>query len=222
MALAQVTHRGHVRHSPQLGNTVFTTEPTDVACDIMARLKRETAPLHAELDAMVAPMLSERPRYRTLLAGLRDAYRVIERELARHAVQLARAGYDVAERTKLPWLDDDLTALAEPEPTAPPRSYDLDDASAAFGAVYVVEGATLGGQVIARQVIPAISLSPERECRFFTAYGAATGERWRETRDAIVAHLATTDASDAATVTIAGARITFSLISAALRARMRS
>lgn len=213
---------GHVRHSPELEDTVFTTEPTDVACDIMARLKRETAPLHAELDAMVAPMLAERDLYRTLLAGLRDAYGVIERQLTRHAAQLARAGYDLTERTKLCWLDADLTALYASEPRAIRTSYALADASAAFGAVYVVEGATLGGQVIARQVIPALTVSAERGCRFFSGYGAETGERWRATRDAIAAHLASTVAPDAADETIAGARMTFSLIGATLRARIRS
>ena len=201
---------------------MFTTEPADVACDIMARLKLETAPLHAELDAMVAPMLAERAQYRMLLAGLRDAYVVIERELARHAAVLTRVAYDVARRTKLCWLDIDLAALWESAPSAIRTSYALSNASAAFGAVYVVEGATLGGQVIARQVIPALALSPERGCRFFTGYGGETGERWRETRDAIVAHLASTDDGDAANGTIAGARMTFSLIAAALRARIRS
>ena len=188
----------------------------------MARLKRETAPLHAELDAMVAPMLAERAQYRTLLGGLRDAYAVIERELARHAAELVRVGYDVAQRAKVCWLEDDLIALSEFEPSARRTSYMLPNASAAFGAVYVVEGATLGGQVIARQVIPAFALSPERGCHFFSGYGAETGERWRETRDAIVAHLASTGDLGAANATIAGATMTFSLIGAALRARIRS
>ena len=199
---------------------MFTTEPTDVACDIMARLKRETAPLHAELDAMVAPMLSEWTRYQVLLAGLRDSYVVIERELARHAVPLARAGYDLTDRTKLTWLEEDLASLRAPEPTVVEAHYSLVDASAAFGAVYVVEGATLGGQVIARQVMPA--LSGERGCRFFTGYGTDTGVRWRETREAIMAYFASTDDLDAGNATIAGARTTFSLIAAALRARIRA
>ena len=201
---------------------MLTTEPADVASDIMARLKRETAPLHAELDAMVAPMLAGRAAYRLLLAGLRDAYGVIEQELARHAVQLARVGYELGERTKLAWLDEDLVALSGPERGAKTESYMLAKVSAALGAVYVIEGATLGGQVIARQVIPELALSPERGCRFFTGYGADTGARWRETRDAIAAHLATTDAPDGANDTIAGARVTFSLIAAALRTRIRS
>lgn len=201
---------------------MFTTEPTDVAHDIMARLKRETAPLHAELDAMVAPMLSDRGRYRVLLAGLRDAYGIIELKLARHAARLARAAYNLAERTKLRWLDHDLSVLRESEPRVIRVRYELPNASAAFGAIYVVEGATLGGQIIARQVIPALGLSPERGCRFFTGYGPETGERWRETRDAIAAHLVSAAGPHGTNEMVAGARMTFSLIAAALRARIHS
>ena len=221
MALAKLQCAALSAILPSSKNSLLITQPTDVALDIMARLKRETAPLHAELDAMVTPMLSQPARYRMLLAGLRDAYGVIEQELARHTVHLGRVAYNLPERGKLRWLDDDLSALSGPEPAAIRIGYTLRDASAAFGAVYVVEGATLGGQVIARQVTPALALSPERGCRFFTGYGANTGERWHETRDAIVAHLASAGEPDAAREMIAGASMTFSLIGAALRARIR-
>ena len=207
---------------PSSRHTVLTTDLTDIACDIMARLKRETAPLHAELDAIVAPMLLQRARYRMLIGGLRDAYGGIERELARHDSQLSRAGYDFAQRTKLSWLDDDRDALAMSEPSAPRSGYTLASAAAAFGAVYVVEGATLGGQVIARQVMPVLALTPERGCRFFTGYGAETGERWRETRTAIASHLAAATGPDAADETIDAASMTFSLIRATLHARINS
>jgi len=201
---------------------VLTTELSDVEQGIMARLKRETAQLHALLDKMVEPMLADVARYRRLLAGLRDAYGLFERELRRHAPLLAEAGYDVARRSKLGWLDDDLHFLDVRGPASIPVGYLLPNATAAFGAIYVIEGATLGGQVIARQVIPALALSRERGCRFFTGYGVDTGDRWRETRESIAAHLAAIDASEAANAMIAAAKNTFSLIDAALRARMSS
>jgi heme oxygenase len=201
---------------------VLTTELSDVGQGIMARLKRETAQLHALLDGMVEPMLADVARYRRLLAGLRDAYRPIEGELTRHAPSLARSGYDLVERSKLGWLDRDLTALGSLRPGAIQIGYSLPDSTAAFGAIYVIEGATLGGQVISRQVIPALALSREGGCRFFSGYGVDTGERWRETRASIAAHLATVDAPEAANAMIAAAKDTFSLIDAALRARMCS
>ncbi len=188
----------------------------------MARLKSETAHAHARLDATVEPMLSELMRYQKLLAGLRDAYCVVDRELARHSEPLARAGHNLADRTKLAWLDDDLRAIGTLSPGATQTGYSLPNSTAAFGAVYVIEGATLGGQVIARQVIPALALSPKRGCRFFSGYGADTGGRWRETRDSIAAHLASVDAPGAPTAMISSAKDTFSLIEDALLARIRS
>ncbi|HKW09791.1 MAG TPA: biliverdin-producing heme oxygenase [Gemmatimonadaceae bacterium] len=199
---------------------MLTTELSDVGQGIMARLKRETAHLHALLDGRVEPMLVDLARYPRLLAGLRDAYCLIEHELTKHASSLARSGYDLAERSKVGWLDRDLTAFGRQRPGAIQTSYSLPDATAAFGAIYVIEGATLGGQVISRQVIPALALSEEGGCRFFSGYGADTGDRWRGTRESIAAHLATVDAPDAANAMIVAAKDTFSLIDAALRARM--
>jgi heme oxygenase len=189
--------------------------------DVLARLKRETADAHARVDAIADPALSNRRAYRQLLLGMRDAHRALEPELRRHADSLARAGYDVARRSKLAWLDADLALLgdtsAEPSP-----SIALRDGSEAFGAVYVVEGATLGGQVIARRVMPALALSPDAGCRYFSGYGAATRERWLETRDAIGAHVVSLESPDGISRMIAAAKETFALFARALSARMRS
>jgi heme oxygenase len=43
----------------------------------------------------------------------------------------------------------------------------------------VLEGATLGGQLIARHVIPLLGLAPDAGAAFFTSYGAEVGARWR-------------------------------------------
>ena len=195
----------------------LTTQPRDV----LARLKSETADAHARVDAIADPALSNRRAYRQLLLGMRDAHRAIEPEFRRHAVVLARAGYDVARRSKLAWLDADLAFLGDASDDPSP-SIELRDGTEAFGAVYVVEGATLGGQVIARRVMPALGLSPDAGCRYFSGYGAATRARWLETRGAIGAHVASLDSPDGITRMIAAAKETFALFARALGARMPS
>ena len=50
---------------------------------------------------------------------------------------------------------------------------DLGGGAGALGLLYVVEGATLGGQVISRRL--------EVKLAFFRGYGEATGRMWRET-----------------------------------------
>jgi heme oxygenase len=189
--------------------------------DVLARLKSETADAHARIDAIADPALSNRNAYRQLLLGMRDAHQALEPELHRHADALARAGYDVAQRSKLSWLDADLALLGATS-AHPPPSIELRDASEAFGAVYVIEGATLGGQVIARRVIPTLALSPDAGCRYFSGYGAATRDRWLETRDAIGAHVASLESPDGITRMIAAANETFALFARAMSARIRS
>ena len=47
-----------------------------------------------------------------------------------------------------------------------------------IGHLYVVEGSTLGGQVIARLVHEGIGITPESGGRFFHGHGAKTIEHW--------------------------------------------
>jgi heme oxygenase len=49
----------------------------------------------------------------------------------------------------------------------------------ALGYVYVIEGSTLGGQVVLRDLGTRLSLTPE-ESAFLRSYGAEVGRMWRE------------------------------------------
>ena len=183
--------------------------------DILSRLKRETSERHARLDALVAPMLGDLSRYRDLIISFRDAQWCIERQLASYASALASVGYDVASRSKLRWLDEDLAALSavgadtHALPSAAFTGFSLADAASALGAVYVIEGATLGGQVIARMVTRSLALTPATGCRYFTGYGERTRDRWIETREAIEAYASSTLEHSGPRRIIAGARDTF-------------
>jgi heme oxygenase len=50
-----------------------------------------------------------------------------------------------------------------------------------WGAIYVIEGSTLGGQILARHFTKTLGLFPEAGLRFFTAYGSETKAKWNET-----------------------------------------
>ena len=49
-----------------------------------------------------------------------------------------------------------------------------------LGALYVIEGATLGGQVITRYIQSALKIDATNGGRFFAAYGDRTGLLWRD------------------------------------------
>jgi len=89
---------------------------------------------------------------------------------------LLRCLPDAAARAKVPWLLqdlDDLSARPHAGPVGLPAARDLPSL---FGTLYVIEGSTLGGAVLARRVEAALGPVPTRYLR---AYGERPGEMWR-------------------------------------------
>lgn len=98
----------------------------------------------------------------------------------------------VAQRRRAPLLEQDLHALTtrselprarfDPAeiPGLPHRESDDEVGRGAFlGAMYVIEGSTLGGQHIARHVEPLLGLSREHGTAYFRGYAEHTSEMWR-------------------------------------------
>jgi heme oxygenase len=95
-------------------------------------------------------------------------------------------------RRKTDLLDKDLKALGmgEDEILTLPRCRPLmpmPTRAAALGAMYVVEGSTLGGAIIARQVERALGLTTESGCAYFRSYGAAISPMWKSFGAALLA-----------------------------------
>lgn len=147
------------------------------------RLRVATADAHAALErdldwqARVATL----PGYRALLARLRGFHAAYEPAIA---VGLADAEF-LSPRRRLAALDTDLAALgldeaareALPVPAAPA----LDGEGAAFGALYVLEGSTLGGVVIGRHVG---GLHGEAApLAYYAGRGREAGPLWRTFRE---------------------------------------
>ena len=54
----------------------------------------------------------------------------------------------------------------------------LDSVAEVLGCLYVIEGASLGGQIIAKHLKANLGLTPETGASFFSGYGASTGDYW--------------------------------------------
>lgn len=156
---------------------------------LMARLKEETRPSHDRIErdplsrGLVGAELS--PRYYTMvLMAYYGLYTPMEARLAT-AADWHAMGFDMDRRLKAPLLRADLEALGMPPAaltTAPrcaglPRTPDLP---AAIGCLYVLEGSTLGGQLIARHVERTLGYTAGSGGAFFNSYGAEVGPRWKE------------------------------------------
>ena len=99
---------------------------------------------------------------------------------------------DFSERRKVGRLEEDLAALGlgAEEQARIPRCLELpelDSIPRVLGCLYVVEGATLGGQVISRHLLANLGITPESGGAFFAGYGAETGPRWKAFGEAITA-----------------------------------
>jgi len=167
---------------------------------ILPRLKRETQPSHASLERRVDIVNRVRTpsEYRTLLETFYGLYQPLESEIARSVPQIAPWLPDIGNRWRTPSLKADLRVLGNVRPeTLPlasvPSFHSLSDGplSNIFGCLYVLEGSTLGGQIISRQIGSHLDFTPENGCSFFACHGAETGNMWRKFSHAIEAYAAT-------------------------------
>jgi heme oxygenase len=80
----------------------------------------------------------------------------------------------------------------------------MADEARVLGSFYVLEGSTLGGQLITRHLSSADWL-PAQGLRYFNPYGSRTGEMWRSFRRWLESQAQHHAANDI----VAGARATF-------------
>ena len=150
----------------------------------MQRLREATRHAHTRIEGalpLLDPKLT-RARYGVVLEAFFGFYVGLEPSLLIAAGAHA-ADIDLGGRAKLPLLLLDLHALGRTtaELDALPRCLELPltfSSSHALGVLYVLEGATLGGQVIARNLNAALGLGASNGAAFFTGYGLETRAMW--------------------------------------------
>jgi heme oxygenase len=159
---------------------------------ILGKLKEATREQHENLENTVDVMnqMFSMDNYRTLLKKFYRFYSAIEPELAR--LEWTTVGYNFNDRLKVEKLATDLENLGmSAEEISKMSKWDhlpkLDSYAEAFGSLYVIEGATLGGQIIKRHLSEHLNLTPENGGLFFNGYGQQTGQMWKEFGSAITA-----------------------------------
>lgn len=149
--------------------------------DLLTRLKTDTRARHQQTETLLfagklmAGTLSPAD-YAQLLQIHYRFYQSLETAVAEQPQFFS--GYDHEERRKTPWLMADLNQIGTALPAPAPDLFKDWTGYQLLGALYVAEGATLGGRVIAGALrrTPGLShLIP----RFFGGYGEQTGPRWK-------------------------------------------
>ena len=82
---------------------------------------------------------------------------------------------------------------------------ELSGSSAFLGAMYVMEGSRLGGQIIAQHVDTKLSLRSDKGTSYFYGFGAKTGGMWKE----LISHMETSIPDTEAASIISAAKAMF-------------
>ena len=155
------------------------------------------------MEALLDPgSLMAAGRYAAALGRLWGMYQPLEAELrwapAARPAELRKAGWLAADLAELGVGASQRAALPRCQ-ALPPLDTDLQ----VLGCRYVLEGATMGGAVLVRQLRSA---APRLPVRFFLSYGVRRGPRWQAVRGELCA--AVRDDKDLAAL-VGGAQATF-------------
>lgn len=151
------------------------------------RLRHETRAAHEQLERdldLLSPGLTQE-RYRHLIERFYGFYAPWEQHVE-GVMERALPGF-FAPRRKVPLLLADLRALGSDAATLPlcrtmPPAGTL---AQVLGGLYVIEGSTLGGQILSRHLSLMLGPAP---ASFFRSYGESVGPMWRSFLATLAAH----------------------------------
>jgi heme oxygenase (biliverdin-IX-beta and delta-forming) len=170
----------------QKASRVCTTEPVPAnqpfaqnpaASRAIDRLRQETRSAHGELDESLhlIDRLSSMQQRANVLAGYHRFHHAAEAAIALFLGAIADLDFAARRRSRL--IAEDISILGQQMLPDPATSLDIRTPSQAFGALYVLEGSSLGGRVILKELkrrgVPLAGLG------FLDPYGFNTGPRWR-------------------------------------------
>ena len=163
------------------------TSSSGYASPVFSALRDRTRALHHRIDhhPLLAPLVQTGltlDHYLQVLQTLNWIYQPLE-PLLNAAVLRWCGSTGFIPSPRLEWLRRDLELLRGECAThsLPPHRPSVpvpDSAAATIGMLYVVEGSTLGGAVIARQVQNSLGLQADTGAAYFNGNGVATQHRW--------------------------------------------
>lgn len=148
------------------------------------RLREATAAAHRRVEEhvdLLNPNLTV-DAYRNILCAFYGYYEPLERRVAAAALLAPLRDFDLIDRTAR--IERDLLTLgaSRSELEALARCPDIPNIvrpADVAGILYVIEGASLGGQVIGRALARKFGISARNGASFFVGEGPRTAIRWK-------------------------------------------
>ena len=148
---------------------------------VLSALRAGTHTRHVALEKRLpffSPTL-DRALYKRLLAAYYGFYQALELALVNSPA--IPPDFDLRARLKTPAMLRDLHALGI-SPTSVALCQNLpalDSQASVLGVLYVLEGATLGGQILRKHVSQHLNIDAHNGGAFLYVYAQATGRRWK-------------------------------------------
>ena len=145
------------------------------------KLRRETEADHRAVEGSL-PLMHEELDSAQYVLCLRRMYGIVtawEERSAELAPNWMRNAIEIRQRKHLLELDLAWFGVTEWDDSRP-RLPEMIGLPSLLGAMYVMEGSTLGGQLIARHLEMKLDLSEGRGNAYFRGHGAQTGPMWKE------------------------------------------
>lgn len=174
---------------------------------LLARLRTDTREYHESLEAR-SPMRAimdgtlTPEAYQDILQRFYGLHVPIEQHFVSRP-EWHELNFDITPRLRVPLIRDDLRALGLHDDTINTlphiqRLPPLETFPHILGCLYVLEGSTLGGQLLSRKLV-AMQLpgvTAEHGSAFFASYGPKIGEMWKAFGEMLVAYAAQHQADD--------------------------
>jgi len=152
---------------------------------VLDQLRSATRALHDRVETRPVMRALMQPRieaadYVDCLRHLAQWHLALEPSVAQWLEDVK--GLELSMRRKTPQLQQDLAHFGCTLESAGGYQFGWRNAAEAWGALYVIEGATLGGVVVTQRLETQPWLADECGRRFFAGYGARTGLMWKSFR----------------------------------------
>ncbi|MGB8191476.1 MAG: biliverdin-producing heme oxygenase [Chitinophagaceae bacterium] len=161
-------------------------------------LKQATRIPHAELEKLMIERIrrtSTTTAYLDLLRLFYGYYKPVEEQIDRFIDRNHLADY--SSRRKSAAIVSDMQQLNSDHYNKLCRDLpSINNSSQSFGALYVLEGSTLGGRIIAQMLEKNMGSAAPASFSFFNGYGESAGTMWSVFKDKLNGYTSDTGEQD--------------------------
>jgi heme oxygenase len=187
-----------------------------LSASFLENLRSATASSHSGLEALPVSVSIMNPsvtnsEYALYLNLMHDVVKDAEESIF-PIIYKSITGLDIYPKAQ--FIEADLKTLGFVKDSfLQPLSQNLDVTAItpafAFGIMYVIEGSSLGGRVILKNISNALGHNAESGASYFSGYGAQTGSHWKAFLNALTEYESMNNCQDEI---IAGANFAFDAI----------